>query len=252
MKLIVDVGNTRITFALFDNGKLIRQKSVEEKEKYSTDYFVMFIKKFAENDSFDACYLSSVVPNVTYFLSTALKVSYPKVKIVAISSDSKTNMKYETDNPHEIGSDIIADVVIGKEKYGYPLLVCDLGTASKVLLVDKNGNFSSCAILPGMTLSFRTLAGNTALLPDVDVKEIKTVIAKNTIDAMNAGIIYSHLYGIEGICKQYEKELGYDCKRVITGGCASAVHNMIPVNYIYDEDFILYGIDYLGRLNEVE
>ena len=65
MKLIVDVGNTRITFALFDEGKLIRQMSVEEKEKYSTDYFVMFIKKFAENDSFDACYLSSVVPNVT-------------------------------------------------------------------------------------------------------------------------------------------------------------------------------------------
>ena len=86
MKLIVDVGNTRIAFALFDEGKLIRQMSVEEKEKYSTDYFVMFIKKFADNDSFDACYLSSVVPNVTYFLITALKKKYPKVKVIAISA----------------------------------------------------------------------------------------------------------------------------------------------------------------------
>ena len=252
MELIVDVGNTRITFALFDEGKLIRQMSVEEKEKYSTDYFVMFIKKFADNDSFDACYLSSVVPNITYFLTTALKKKYPKVKVIAISAESKTNMEYKTDDPHEIGSDIIADVVIGKEKYGYPLLVCDSGTASKVLFVDDSGNFASCVILPGMTLSFRSLAGNTALLPEVDVKEIKTVMAKNTIDAMNAGIVYSQLYGIEGICQQYEKELGYKCKRVITGGCASAVRKMIPDNYIYDEDFILYGIDFLGRLNEVE
>ena len=237
MKLIVDVGNTRITFALFGEGKLIRQMSVEEKEKYSTDYFVMFIKKFAQNDSFDACYLSSVVPNVTYFLTTALKKHYPKVKVISISAESKTNMEYKTDDPHEIG---------------YPLLVCDLGTASKVLFVDDSGNFASCVILPGMTLSFRSLAGNTALLPEVDVKEIKTVMAKNTIDAMNAGIVYSQLYGIEGICQQYEKELGYKCKRVITGGCASAVRKMIPDNYIYDEDFILYGIDFLGRLNEVE
>ena len=252
MKLIVDVGNTRITFALFDGGKLIRQKSVEEKEKYSASYFYNFIKEFVGADSFDALYLSSVVPNITYFLNYVMKIHYPKVKIITITPDSKSNMEYHTDNPSEIGADIIADLAIGKEKYGYPLLVCDLGTASKVLLIDKEGNFDSCVIIPGMTLSMRSLVGNTALLPDIDIDECKTILAKNTIDAMNAGIVYSHLYGIEGICQQFEKEVGYKCKRIITGGCASAVHNMIPGHYIYDEDFILYGIDYLGRKNEVE
>lgn len=252
MKLIIDVGNTRITFALFDEGKLVRQESVKEKEKYSTDYFSTFFKKFLENVDFDACYLSSVVPNISYFINSALKVNYPTVKTIAISSESKSNLEYHVDNPSEIGADIIADLAIGKEKYGFPLIVCDLGTASKVLLIDKNGNFDSCVIIPGMTLSMRSLAGNTALLPHIDINQCKTILAKNTISAMNAGIVFSHLYGIEGICQQYEKEVGYKCKRVITGGCACKVRTMIPKNYIFDEDFLLEGIYLLGKMNEVE
>lgn len=252
MKLIIDVGNTRITFALFDEGKLVRQESVKEKEKYSTDYFSAFFKKFLENVDFNACYLSSVVPNISYFINSALKVNYPNVKTIVISPECKSNMEYHVDNPSEIGADIIADLAIGKEKYGFPLIVCDLGTASKVLLIDKNGNFDSCVIIPGMTLSMRSLAGNTALLPHIDINQCKTILAKNTIAAMNAGIVYSHLYGIEGICQQYEKEVGYKCKRVITGGCACKVRTMIPENYIFDEDFLLEGIYLLGKMNEVE
>lgn len=252
MKLVIDVGNTRIVFGLYNEGKLIRKESTEDKEKYSVDYFSLFIKKFANSDSFDACYLSSVVPNVTYFLTTALKFNFKNVKVISITPESKTNLKYNAENPHEIGADIIADVAIGKAKYGYPLLVCDLGTASKVLLIDKEGNFDSCVILPGMTLSMRSLAGNTALLPHIDIDKCQTILARNTIDAMNAGVVYSHIYGIEGVCTQYEKELGYKCKRIITGGCACKICNMIPENYIFDEDFTLEGIELLGKMNEVE
>ena len=252
MKLIIDVGNTRITFALFEEGKIVRQDSVKEKDKYCINYFSEFFEKFLNGDSFDACYLSSVVPNIAYFINSSLKVNYPNAKVVEISPDCKTNMNYNVDNPNEIGADIIADLAIGKEKYGYPLIVCDLGTASKVLFIDKNGDFDSCVIIPGMTLSMRSLAGNTALLPHIDINQCKTILAKNTVAAMNAGIVYSHLYGIEGICQQFEKEVGYKCKRVITGGCACKVRSMIAENYIFDEDFLLEGIYYLGKKNEVE
>lgn len=252
MKLIIDVGNTRITVALFDEGNLIRQESVKEKAKYSTNYFVDFLPNFLGEDSFDACYLSSVVPNITYFINSALKKVYPKAKIVTITPESKSDVKYDVTNPSEIGADLIGDIAIGKEKYGYPLLICDLGTASKVLFIDKDGVFKSCVIFPGLTLQMRTLAGNTALLPHIDISKCQTILAKETSDAMNAGVVYSHIYGIEGICQQYEKEIGYKCKRVITGGCACKIRNMIPENYIFDENFLLEGIYLLGKMNEEE
>ena len=253
MKLIIDVGNTRITIALFDeSGKIVRQESVEEHNRYSTNYFVTLFKKFLDVDSFDACYLSSVVPNITHFINSALMSGFPGTKVVTISPESKSNVKYDVADPSEIGSDLLGDVAIGKEKYGYPLLICDLGTASKVLLIDDKGAFKSCAFLPGMTLQMRSLGAGTALLPNIDIEQCASVMANETIGAMNAGVVYCHIYGIEGICEQYEKELGYKCKRVITGGCACKIQDMIPENYIFDKDFLLEGIYLLGKMNEVE
>lgn len=252
MKLVIDVGNTRITIAIFNYGKIVKQESVEEKGKYSTSYFSSFFKSFLGDNYVDACYLSSVVPNITYFINSCLKKDYPNIKIISISPESKTNIEYRVANPSEIGADLIGDLAIGKEKYGYPLLICDLGTASKVLLIDKDGNFSNCVIFPGMTLSMKTLAGNTALLPHIDVEPCETILERDTIGAMNAGVVYSHIYGLEGICQQYEKEIGYTCKRVITGGCACKISSMIPDNYIFDKDFLLEGIYLLGKMNEVE
>ncbi|MCQ2087096.1 MAG: type III pantothenate kinase [Bacilli bacterium] len=252
MKLIIDVGNTRITIALFNEGKIVRQESVEEKEKYSANYFVKLFKNFIASDSVDACYLSSVVPNITYFINTALKTGFDGIKLFSISSECKSNIIYDVKEPSEVGSDIIGDVAIGKEKYGYPLLICDLGTASKVLLINEKGAFSNCIIFPGMTLQMRSLGGGTALLPDMDIEKCDTILANETMGAMNAGVVYSHIYGIEGICQQFEKEIGYKCKRVITGGCACKIKDMIPENYIFDKDFLLEGIYLLGKMNEVE
>lgn len=251
MKLVIDVGNTRIILALFDEGKIIRRISLDEKEKYTSAFFSSTIKKLLEKDSIDACYLSCVVPTLTIEILKAIKNDCPSANIVEISPKLKTNLEYKNDNPDEIGADLVADLAIGKEKYGYPLLICDLGTASKVLFINKNGDFDSCVIIPGMTLSLKSLVGNTALLPDIDIKETKTIMARNTTDAMNAGVVYSHIYGLEGICKQYEKEAGVTCKKVITGGCASKIVSMLPEGYIYDKDFLLEGIYYLGKLNEV-
>ena len=248
MKLVIDVGNTRVTVALFEDDVIVKQESIEEKHKYSTAYFSTFFKNFVGNYNFDACYLSSVVPNISYFINSCLKKDYPEISLVTISPELKSNVKYNVNNPSEIGADLIGDLAIGKEKYGYPLLICDLGTASKVLLIDDSGEFKSCVIFPGMTLSMRTLAGNTALLPHIDVNACQTILGKDTIDAMNAGVVYSHIYGLEGICQQFEKEIGYKCKRVITGGCACKIADMIPPNYIFDKDFLLLKISSLFSL----
>lgn len=251
MKLVVDVGNTRIILALFSEDKIVRRLSCDQKEQYCCPFFSMIFKMFIDKDEIDACYLSCVVPALSMIIHETLKDDYPNVQIVDISSKLKSNVEYKCDDPNEMGADLVADLAIGKEKYGYPLLICDLGTATKVLFINKNGDFDSCVIIPGMTLSLKSLVGNTALLPDVDIEETSSILAKNTNDAMNAGVVYSHLYGLEGICEQFEKEAGVECKRIITGGCASKIVGMIPDKFIYDKDFLLEGIYYLGKLNEV-
>ena len=244
--LIVDIGNTSITFAIFDNGELTEKVSTKDKEKYSYEYFLAFSYGFIGLRDIENIYISSVVPSITEILCDAFKRLRPEITQYLISSESKTNLEYHVDNPSEIGADIIVDLAIGKKKYGYPLLIADLGTATKILLIDKDGNFSACNIIPGLTLSLRSLASNAALLPDVKVSGAKSVLSKNTIDAMNSGVIFSHIGGIEHIFDLYEKELGYKCKKIFTGGCATRIKSLLEGKYEIDENLLLEGINFLG------
>lgn len=245
-KLIIDIGNTSINFALFNDKNLVEKVSTKDKEKYSTEYFRALIFGFLGMQEIEAIYVSSVVPNLNKFITLALKKLYPKIIPYFINAESKTNMKYDVDNPSEIGADIAVDLAIGKEKYGYPLLIADLGTATKILLINKEGNFSACNFFPGVTLSLRSLASNAALLPDVKASACKSVLASNTVDAMNSGVIYSHIGGIEHIFDLYEKELGYKCKKIFTGGCAMRIKSLLEDKYEVDENLLLEGINFLG------
>jgi len=247
-KLIIDIGNTRINFALFEGNSLVEKVFTIDKDKYSKSYFKAFIFGFLGMQDIENIYISSVVPNLSETIVKVLSELYPNIKPYFITPESKTNLKYEVDNPSEIGADIIGDLAIGKEKYGYPLLIADLGTATKILLIDKNGNFSACNFIPGLTLSLKSLADKAALLPDVKVSSAKSVMSKNTIDAMNSGVIYSHIGGIEYIFDLYEKELGYKVKKVFTGGCSMRIKSLLEDKYELDENLLLEGINYLGDL----
>ena len=155
----------------------------------------------------------------------------------------------KTDNPSEIGNDLIADLVGAKEEYGYPILIADLGTASKILLLDNKGVFTSCLIMPGLTLSANSLISKAALLPEVSLEAPKSILASNTIEAMNAGIVYGHLEMILGLINRYENELGYPCKHIITGGNSVFIKDLLPKDYIYDEDICLKGLNHIINRN---
>ena len=247
-KLIIDIGNTRINFALFEDDKLIEKVASDNKDKYSLEYFMSFIYGFLGYKDIEKIYISSVVPNLSELLSKTLLELYPNVKPYFINLASKTILEYKVDDPSEIGADIIGDLAIGKKKYGYPLLIADLGTATKILLIDKEGNFKACNIIPGLTLSLRSLASNAALLPDVNVGECKSILASNTIDAMNSGVIFAHIGGIEYIFDLYEKELGYKCKKIFTGGAGMRIKPLLENKYEFNENLLLEGINFLGDL----
>ena len=119
----------------------------------------------------------------------------------------------------------------------------------KVLLIDKDGFFSSAAIMPGLIISARSLFDKGEQLPNISLSTPKKMIGRNTIDCMNIGIIYGHLDGFMGIVNRTEKEIGYKCKKVLTGGASFYVKDIIDDSYIIDDDLCVDGLNLILKRN---
>ena len=253
MNICIDVGNSTIGIGAFKDNKLVERMVVNTDPRFTEDeFYYLFKKPFAVVESgkevIDNIIFSSVVPQVNVSLLAALK-KLTKVEPILIGPGTKTGLSIKVDNPLEIGNDLIADLVAAKEKYGYPCLIADLGTASKILLLDKTGTFVSCLIMPGLTLSAESLSNKAALLPEVSLIAPKSIMAKNTLGAMNAGIVYGHADMILGLIKRYESELGYPCKHILTGGGAVYVKEIMQKDFIYDQNLNLDGLNIIINKN---
>ena len=254
MNLCIDVGNTTIGVGFFKEEQLLKKIVFTIDLKRTKDEYISVIKRTLLENSFEEedvknIILSSVVPSINGELSLALKEVF-NTEIIYIAPGIKTGLIVHVDNPSEIGNDLIAVMVGAKKKYGYPLLIADLGTASKVLLIDKTGAFISCSILPGLSLSASTLTSKAALLPEISFRKPKTILAKNTVDAINAGVLYGHADMIDGLVKRFEKEIGYPCKHVLTGGGAVHIKELLKEKYEYDPDLCLVGLNEIINRNE--
>ena len=254
MNLCIDVGNTTIGVGVFEKDQLKRRLSFAVDLKRTDDeYKSVIIRTLKDYDADAKCIsgiiLSSVVPSISDPLLRAIKSIF-SCDVMTIAPGIKTGLTVHVDNPSEIGNDLIADMVGVKEKYGYPSLIVDLGTASKVLLIDRTGTFISCVIMPGLSLSLNSLTTKAALLSEVALKTPKGIMAKNTSDAINAGMIYGHTDMILGIVNRYEKELGYICHHILTGGGAIYVKDLFDKDWKYDPDVCLEGLNVIYRKNE--
>lgn len=254
MNLCIDVGNTTIGVGFFKEEQLYKRLSYTVDTKKTSDEYISVIERTLKDLSLDAKQIdriifSSVVPSVNDELISAVKAIFNKEPLL-IAPGVKTGLPVHVDNPSEVGNDLIAVMVGAKEKYGYPCLITDLGTATKVLLIDKSGAFVSCMIMPGLALSVSALTNRAALLHEISIKAPKTVMAKNTVDAINAGVTYGHADMIDGIINRYEKELGYPCKHILTGGSAIYLKDILRNEFVYDETLCLEGLNRILIRNE--
>lgn len=254
MNLCIDVGNTTIGMGFFKEEKLIKKIVLTIDLKKTKDEYISVLKRTLYENDFDVkdiknIILSSVVPSINGQLKMAL-VDLFGIEPMLIAPGIKTGLIIHVDNPSEIGNDLIAVMVGVKDKYSYPCLIADLGTASKILLIDKDGAFTTCTIMPGLSISAATLTSKTALLPEISFTEPKTVLARNTIDAINAGVVYGHADMVDGLIRRFEKEIGYKCKHILTGGGSMYIKNVLQEEYIYDPDVCLYGLNRIIVRNE--
>lgn len=253
MNLCIDVGNSTIQFGLFIDSRLEKKFAIatnsklmeHDLNKQICDAF-SFLK--IERKDVNAIIYSSVVPSLNYEFKKTLAKLF-QAKVINITSGIKTGVMMKVDNPSEVGNDLVADLVGAKSLYGYPCIIIDLGTASKILLIDDKGIFDSVLIMPGIKKSAEILTNSTSLLPEISLEKSSNFLAKNTIEAMNNGIIYGHAEMIKGLVKRFLNYTNDKCKIILTGGCANIIKDLLPSNYIFDEDLNLKGLNIILNKN---
>lgn len=236
MKLLIDIGNTATKFGYLDDEFHYLDRCFNS--ELNKDKLDALLPK----GNIEEIYASSVAPKITELLSEYFDSKY-NLEIKEFGVTDLDNLKIKIDNKNELGLDLYCDLVGAVNKYQAPMLIVDMGTATKILLVNKDNVFNSCVILPGMGISKRILNEATELLPNTDLDEVKKLSeSRNTIDVINSSVYYGHVEMINGLLERYENEIGYKCLHIFTGGNANKILKDIKAPYIYDENLCLEGI----------
>ena len=244
MIIALDLGNTALTVGIYESDRLRhRFYTMTDLSKTSDEYrlvFQSFFLSLPASYSYEAIVFSSVVPPLTNVIKEALG-ALTSAPVVMIGRKVKTGLALHVDHPSEVGSDLVAASVAGISKYGAPLVIADLGTASKVIAIDKTGAFVGVTIAPGLMIAHQALIGRASQLSEVELEIPKTVIGRNTVHAVNSGSLYGHASLVRGLAAQVGLELGTDKPVLLTGGFAKQLRPLLA-DFIYDENLLLDGL----------
>ena len=254
MLLVVDVGNTNITFGVYQGRGLLKSFRITTKIPRTSDEFGLSIMELLRINGIsitelEGISMASVVPNIMHALTGAM-VKYAGIEPLIVGPGVKTGIRITTENPRAIGADRIVDAVAAYEKYGGPVLVLDFGTATTYDLVTADGSFSAGITAPGLKISQRALSQEAAKLPEVEIKKPKSILAQETISSMQAGLVYGQIGQTEYIIRQVKKETGYDDLKVIaTGGLGRMISEETDTIDVYDSALTLDGLRIIYEKN---
>lgn len=247
MLLTADIGNTSITLGAYKNEKLIfTTRLYTDRHKSADEYAVSILDILglygAEPDAFEDAVISSVVPEITANFSSALTKVIGKAPL-PVGEKYNGNLEVHILPVSYLGADLIAASVGAREKYPLPCLVADLGTATKILVIDKKGCFRGCTISPGVKISLDALAKNTSLLPAISLDKPERAIGENTVECMQSGIVFGTAAMLDGLVKRIKAELGEEEVTVVaTGGYSKTIAECCETEMIYDENLLLDGL----------
>ncbi len=254
MLLVIDVGNTNITLGIFDKKTLKETFRLTAKQAHTSDEYGLLISDLMEHReipsrSIQAVIISSVVPDIMYSLTNGI-IKYFHTNPLIVGPGIKTGIRLVTENPKQIGADKIVDAVAAYEIYGGPVLVIDYGTATTYDLILEDGSFVAGVIAPGISLSANALWTQTAQLPKFEIQKPKSILAKETISCMQAGVVYGNIGQTEYIIQKIKEEANLpELKVVATGGLGRLIASETEMITIYDNDLTLKGLQILYEKN---
>ncbi len=255
MLLTVDVGNTNITFGVYDGEELtqsfrLMSASLQTSDEYGAKILGLLDYNGIHKEDIEGAIIASVVPNVMHALTGSIE-RYLEVHPLIVAPGLKTGIKIVTENPREIGADRIVDAVGAYEKYGGPVLVLDFGTATTYDLIGANGEFLAGITAPGIRISAKALWEDTAKLPEIEIKKPSSILAQNTVTSMQAGLVYGQIGQTEYIVNKVREEAGLkEMKVIATGGLGSIVADETDIIDVYDRTLTLDGLRLIYEKNK--
>ncbi len=255
MLLVVDVGNTNITLGVFEENNIKASFRLTTNTDRTSDEYGLILCDLLRTrnlriEEITAVTIASVVPKLMHSLSSGI-IKYLGITPLIVGIGTKTGIKIGAVNPKEIGADRVVDAVAAFEIYGGPVLVIDFGTAITYDLITADGSIIAAVTCPGLRISANALWNETAKLPEIEIAMPDTILAKDTVTSMQAGLVFGCIGQTEYIVRKMLQEAGIEeCKVIATGGLGKIISDATDVIEVYDPNLTLKGLKIISDKNK--
>lgn len=253
MILVIDIGNTNTVLGGMEGDRLQFTLRIRSERLKTVDEYMLTVKELLELKGVDAArieggILSSVVPELKTVIRRAMEQLTGR-RFLVVEPGISTGLTIKMDDPSRLGSDLVVDAVAAAAKYKLPLAFLDMGTATTLSVVDREGSYIGGMIIPGLRLSVDALSAQAAQLPYIHLDSPKQFLGTNTVACMQAGAVYSAAAMIDGLLERVEEHLGEPVTAVATGGLMAMVLPYCKRSIHYDENLLLEGLRILYEKN---
>ena len=253
MLLAIDIGNTNVTLGVFDGSGLQATLRIATDTRKMPDEYAIMVNQLlplqgVSPDRVDAVAMCSVVPPLTPSF-THLARSYFDVDPLVVGSGTRTGIRVRYDPPRDVGADRIVDAAAAFQIHGGPVIVVDIGTAIVFDAVTADGDYLGGAIAPGISIAADSLFHATAMLRRVELAAPDSAIGKNTVHALQSGLVLGYAELVKGMVRRFKEELADDARVVATGGLANVVAEEAGVFDVIDPDLTLTGLRIVYDMN---
>jgi type III pantothenate kinase len=255
MLLVFDVGNTNMVLGIYEGKELKKYWRISTDKAKTSDEYGMLINNLFQYDNVDKnsirdIIISSVVPNVMHSLENFCVKYFDKQPLI-VGPGIKTGLNIKYDNPKQVGADRIVNAVAAIEKYKSPMIIIDFGTATTFCAISEKGDYLGGTIAPGIKISSEALFQRASKLPRVELLKPGMTICKNTVSAMQSGIIYGYVGLVDKIVEMMKKELGNkNIKVIATGGLSSLIASETDSIDCVDKFLTLEGLKIIYDKNK--
>ncbi|MDO4633120.1 MAG: type III pantothenate kinase [Eubacteriales bacterium] len=246
MILLIDIGNTNITLGCMDGEQLLfKERIFTDLKMTAVECAISFMSLLELHDvqasEMEGGIISSTVPVLTSIVKEAAKKLIGR-RILEVGPGVKTGLDIKIDDPAQLGADLVTGAVAGIQKYGAPLIIVDLGTATAVTVINTKGQVVGGMIMPGVGISIEALSQRTSYLPKINIEPPKKLIGSNTIDCMKSGAVYGAASAIDGLTARIREEIGADAPVIATGRQAKKIVPYCKEKVILDDGLLMNGL----------
>jgi type III pantothenate kinase len=254
MLMVIDVGNTNVSYGVFDGLRLLHHVRSESARSRTADEYAAIVRQLlalrgVSHTEIDSAIIASVVPTLTDTMVELVRRAFGREPLI-VGPGIKTGMPILYENPREVGADRIVNAVAAYDWAKSGVIVVDFGTATTFDCVTPKGEYLGGVIAPGVQISAEALFARAARLHRVELALPPKVVGRNPVHSMQSGIVYGYAGLVDGLCSRLKRELAYPCRVIATGGLAKLIAPQTEAITEVDDDLTLTGLRLLFERNE--